>query len=140
MNDIELYFQYRCEKGLRERNLSGKKEYEERLKYEIEIVTQMGFCGYFLIVSDILTWALDRKIPIGPGRGSVAGSLIAYALKITHLDPIKYGLIFERFLNPSRVGIPDHQEILKTLNTTTDLTTEQLYFILESGEYMNVRI
>lgn len=107
MNDTELYFKYRCEKGLKERGLSGKKEYEERIAYEIRIITQMEFCGYFLVVSDILTWALDRKIPVGPGRGSVAGSLVAYALKITHLDPIKYGLIFERFLNPDRVSMPD---------------------------------
>ena len=95
--------------GLDER-LKGKpapEEYIERLKYEISVINQMGFPGYFLIIADVIQACKDRGIPIGPGRGSAAGSLVAYAMKITELDPIKYGLIFERFLNPERVTMPD---------------------------------
>ena len=108
-NDLNLYFQYRCEKGLKSLGLAEKVEYQERLKYEIEVITRMGFPGYFLIVSDILTWAKANKIPVGPGRGSAAGSLVAYSLGITHpqIDPIRYNLLFERFLNPDRVSMPD---------------------------------
>lgn len=107
MNDLELYFQFRCEKGLAKRGLAGKQEYAERLEYEIQTIKSMGYVGYFLIVSDMLCWALAQGIPVGPGRGSAAGSLVAYVLEITHLDPIRYGLIFERFLNPDRVSMPD---------------------------------
>jgi DNA polymerase-3 subunit alpha len=107
MTDLELYFQYRCEQGLAKRSLDKDPKYKEQLTYEIGIITKMGYVGYFLIVSDILTWAVSRGIPTGPGRGSVAGSLVAYVLEITHLDPIKYGLIFERFINPARVSMPD---------------------------------
>jgi len=107
MTDLQLYFQFRSEKGLKKRGVAHLVEYQERLKYEISIINTMGFAGYFLVVSDILTWALRNKIPVGPGRGSAAGSLVAFALEITHLDPIKYKLIFERFLNPDRVSMPD---------------------------------
>jgi len=107
MNELQLYFKYRCEKGLKKRGLAGRAEYKKRLDYEIRIIEVMDFPGYFLIVSDIVTWAKDNGISVGPGRGSAAGSLVAYALEITHLDPIKYGLVFERFLNPSRVSYPD---------------------------------
>ncbi|MBT5577680.1 MAG: DNA polymerase III subunit alpha [Porticoccaceae bacterium] len=81
--------------------------YLERLKFELDIIIQMGFPGYFLIVMDFIGWAKDNQIPVGPGRGSGAGSLVAYALKITDLDPIEYDLLFERFLNPERVSMPD---------------------------------
>ncbi|MCX2781594.1 DNA polymerase III subunit alpha [Microbulbifer thermotolerans] len=81
--------------------------YEERLRFELDIIIQMGFPGYFLIVMDFIQWAKDHDIPVGPGRGSGAGSLVAYALKITDLDPLQYDLLFERFLNPERVSMPD---------------------------------
>lgn len=82
-------------------------EYKKRLEFEISVIDKMGFCGYFLIVQDFIRWAKDRDIPVGPGRGSGAGSLVAYSLKITDLDPMNYGLIFERFLNPERISMPD---------------------------------
>ena len=84
-----------------------RDSYYQRLKFELDIIIQMGFPGYFLIVMDFICWAKDNKIPVGPGRGSGAGSLVAYALKITDLDPIEYDLLFERFLNPERVSLPD---------------------------------
>ncbi|MEZ5887122.1 MAG: DNA polymerase III subunit alpha [Paracoccaceae bacterium] len=83
------------------------EEYEDRLKFELGIIEQMGFPGYFLIVADFIKWAKDHHIPVGPGRGSGAGSLVAYALTITDLDPLRYSLLFERFLNPERVSMPD---------------------------------
>jgi len=83
------------------------KEYEDRLKFELDIITKMGFSGYFLIVADFISYAREHDIPVGPGRGSAAGSLAAYSLTITNIDPIQYGLIFERFLNPERISMPD---------------------------------
>ncbi|MDP5086627.1 MAG: DNA polymerase III subunit alpha, partial [Yoonia sp.] len=82
-------------------------EYEKRLEFELGIIEGMGFPGYFLIVADFIKWAKDNGIPVGPGRGSGAGSLVAYALLITDLDPLRYSLLFERFLNPERVSMPD---------------------------------
>jgi DNA polymerase-3 subunit alpha len=82
-------------------------EYEERLEYELGVINQMGFPGYFLIVMEFIGWAKENGIPVGPGRGSGAGSLVAYALDITNLDPLRYDLLFERFLNPERVSMPD---------------------------------
>lgn len=99
--------------GLEERlallEISGeaRKPYEERLEFELGIIERMGFPGYFLIVSDFIKWAKAHDIPVGPGRGSGAGSLVAYSLKITNLDPLRFGLLFERFLNPERVSMPD---------------------------------
>ncbi|MDG6777879.1 DNA polymerase III subunit alpha [Thiomicrorhabdus sp. zzn3] len=84
-----------------------REEYYARIKFELDIILQMGFPGYFLIVADFIQWAKNHQIPVGPGRGSGAGSLVAYALKITDLDPIEYDLLFERFLNPERVSMPD---------------------------------
>ena len=81
--------------------------YWQRLEYEIDILVKMGFAGYFLVVADIINYARKQRIPVGPGRGSAAGSLVAYALGITELDPLAYGLFFERFLNPERVSPPD---------------------------------
>ena len=83
------------------------KEYQDRLDFELGIIENMGFPGYFLIVADFIQWAKDHEIPVGPGRGSGAGSLVAYALTITDLDPLRYNLLFERFLNPERVSMPD---------------------------------
>ncbi|MFN3522972.1 MAG: DNA polymerase III subunit alpha [Phenylobacterium sp.] len=83
------------------------EDYEARLEREIGVICQMGFSGYFLIVSDFIKWAKARGIPVGPGRGSGAGSLVAWSLTITDLDPLRYGLLFERFLNPERVSMPD---------------------------------
>lgn len=84
-----------------------RKVYVERLDFELDIIIQMGFPGYFLIVADFIKWAKDQDIPVGPGRGSGAGSLVAWVLTITDLDPLKLGLLFERFLNPERVSMPD---------------------------------
>lgn len=81
--------------------------YTDRLRAELEVVRRMDFPGYFLIVADIVRWARDNQVPVGPGRGSAAGSLISYALGITAIDPLRYGLIFERFLNPERISMPD---------------------------------
>ncbi|GAA4775730.1 DNA polymerase III subunit alpha [Stakelama sediminis] len=86
---------------------AARKSYFERLDYELGIIVQMGFPGYFLIVADFIQWAKAHDIPVGPGRGSGAGSLVAWALTITDLDPLKLGLLFERFLNPERVSMPD---------------------------------
>ncbi|MCL5778582.1 DNA polymerase III subunit alpha [Limibaculum sp. FT325] len=83
------------------------QDYEARLDFELGVIEQMGFPGYFLIVADFIKWAKAHDIPVGPGRGSGAGSLVAYALTITDLDPLRYGLLFERFLNPERVSMPD---------------------------------
>ena len=83
------------------------KPYRERLAFELDVITDMGFPGYFLIVSEFIKWAKEHGIPVGPGRGSGAGSLVAYSLQITDLDPLQWGLLFERFLNPERVSMPD---------------------------------
>ena len=85
---------------------ANKKIYEDRLKHEINIINSMDYASYFLIVSDYIRWAKKNSIPVGPGRGSGAGSLVAYCLDITDLDPIEYDLIFERFLNPDRISMP----------------------------------
>ena len=85
----------------------GESDYEERLAFELDIITRMKFPGYFLIVADFIKWAKAQGIPVGPGRGSGAGSVVAWALTITDLDPMRFGLLFERFLNPERVSMPD---------------------------------
>lgn len=84
-----------------------RPEYDERLDVELKVINQMGFPGYFLIVMEFIQWSKDNNVPVGPGRGSGAGSLVAYALKITDLDPLEFDLLFERFLNPERVSMPD---------------------------------
>ncbi|MEP5029043.1 MAG: DNA polymerase III subunit alpha, partial [Marinomonas sp.] len=101
-----------AEEGLKGRlaiipHAADVSEYEARLEFELGIIEGMGFPGYFLIVADFIKWAKDQGIPVGPGRGSGAGSLVAYALLITDLDPLRYSLLFERFLNPERVSMPD---------------------------------
>ncbi|MCJ8277654.1 MAG: DNA polymerase III subunit alpha, partial [Bdellovibrionales bacterium] len=106
------------EEGLKERFEESKAKgepvdeadypkYYERLEYELSVITNMGFIGYFLIVQDFIKWGKENNVPVGPGRGSGAGSLVAWCLKITDLDPVRYSLIFERFLNPERVSMPD---------------------------------
>ena len=92
---------------LQEMNINSPSSYQERLNYELEIINNMGFAGYFLIVADFVNWAKNNEIAVGPGRGSGAGSVVAWSLSITDLDPLQYGLLFERFLNPERVSMPD---------------------------------
>ncbi|MDD2325392.1 MAG: DNA polymerase III subunit alpha [Alphaproteobacteria bacterium] len=87
--------------------ITDRKPYEERLAYELDVIIKMGFPGYFLIVSDFIKWSKNNKVPVGPGRGSGAGSVVAWCLLITDLDPLRFGLLFERFLNPERVSMPD---------------------------------
>lgn len=117
---IDTYFAHLSRQGLEERlNVlypvaqrdedwaEIRKPYDERIEYEINIINSMGFPGYFLIVMDFIQWSKNNGVPVGPGRGSGAGSLVAYSLKITDLDPLRYELLFERFLNPERVSMPD---------------------------------
>jgi DNA polymerase III subunit alpha len=105
----EAFFRKLCREGLRQRfgASADEPELRDRLEYEMSVMEQMGFVSYFLIVWDFIKWAKDHGIPVGPGRGSAAGSLVAYALGITDCDPLRFGLIFERFLNPERVSPPD---------------------------------
>ncbi len=116
--DVNSFLQHQSRQGLEKRlqsildpaasDYAAKvKEYQDRLELELNVIIQMGFPGYFLIVADFIQWAKDHAIPVGPGRGSGAGSLVAYALTITDLDPIALELLFERFLNPERVSMPD---------------------------------
>ena len=107
---IEEYFRAESYRGLEVRIGKQSEEnqhYWDRLNIELNVINDMGFPGYFLIVADFIQWAKDHEIPVGPGRGSGAGSLVAWALKITDLDPLPYDLLFERFLNPERVSMPD---------------------------------
>jgi DNA polymerase-3 subunit alpha len=114
---IEAYFRALSERGLDERLLRRfaddaerereRPRYIERLQFELATIVKMGFAGYFLIVADFIVWAREHGCPVGPGRGSGAGSVVAWALKITDLDPLQYQLLFERFLNPERVSMPD---------------------------------
>lgn len=103
----ESYLETLAWEGLRERYDEITDEIEERLKHELEVIENMGYAAYFLIVQDFIQYAKSKDIPVGPGRGSAAGSLVCYALGITNVDPLKYGLIFERFLNPDRIQLPD---------------------------------
>lgn len=109
----ESFFKHLCQEGL-ERLISDnlipheqRDIYQARLDSEMDLITRMGFIGYFLVVSDFIQWAYRVGIPVGPGRGSAAGSLVAWTLQITNIDPIKYNLLFERFLNPERISMPD---------------------------------
>ena len=101
------YLKMLCQKGLKERYGEPAGELEERLSYELGVIEKMGFTDYFLIVWDFIRFAREKGIMVGPGRGSAAGSIVAYALRITDIDPIRYKLLFERFLNPERVSMPD---------------------------------
>ena len=114
---IDGYLRSRAHEGLEKRlaelypggaaREAARAEYEARLKFELKTIIDMGFAGYFLIVADFINWAQGHGVPVGPGRGSGAGSLVAYSLGITGLDPLRYELLFERFLNPERVSMPD---------------------------------
>ena len=103
----EGYFRELCYKGFQERYPREPKEYKDRLEYEISVISSMGYVNYYLIVWDFIRYAKEQGIPVGPGRGSGAGSIAAYCMHITEVDPMKYALIFERFLNPERVSMPD---------------------------------
>src|SRR5699024_1854523 len=104
----ESWFVKEVEKGLHYRYPNGIPDaVRERAEYEVGVIVQMGFPGYFLVVADFINWAKSNGIRVGPGRGSGAGSMAAYAMRITDLDPLQHGLIFERFLNPDRVSMPD---------------------------------
>lgn len=113
--DVDTHIVNKSQKGLIQRieelTMAGNDidtvAYQNRLDHELTLIAKMGFSGYFLIVADFIAWARDNDIPVGPGRGSGAGSLVAYALGITDIDPIAFGLLFERFLNPDRVSMPD---------------------------------
>ena len=103
----EEYFRELCETGFRERYPDAPQSYRDRLEYEIGVISQMGYVNYYLIVWDFIRYAKETGVPVGPGRGSGAASIAAYCLHITEIDPMKYALIFERFLNPERVSMPD---------------------------------
>src|SRR5439155_6555585 len=113
--DLDSYLRKVAADGLEKRfsELAGRgvkfdaDQYRERLKRELDVIVKMGFSGYFLIVWDFINWSKSQGIPVGPGRGSGAGSIVAYARTITDLNPIPYNLLFERFLNPERVSMPD---------------------------------
>lgn len=104
---LETYLAHLSWQGLKVRYPDANAEVEARLRYELEVIQKTGFAGYFLVVWDFIKFAKDRGISVGPGRGSAAASLIAYCLGITNIDPLRYGLIFERFLNPERISMPD---------------------------------
>lgn len=109
----DSFFRYMCQKGLKQLcddeliPLQKFATYQARLDLEMDLIISMGFVGYFLVVSDFIQWAYRNGIPVGPGRGSAAGSLVAWSLQITNIDPLKYNLLFERFLNPERITMPD---------------------------------
>ena len=105
--DGDAYFETLCRQGFARRYPNGSEEYMQQLEYEMAMIRRMGFVEYFLIVSDFIGYAKRQSIPVGPGRGSAAGSMVAYCLDITDVDPMKYSLYFERFLNPERVSMPD---------------------------------
>lgn len=151
-SDINRFFKEEVFKGYKNRmlqqfpneadRLAKNDEYIERLKLEVNTIVKMGFPGYFLIVADVIQWAKEQKLPIGPGRGSAAGSLVAYCLGITDIDPIKYTLLFERFLNPERVSMPDIDTDISAKSRETVLeyikkkyTEEKVAQIVTFGTY-----
>ncbi len=105
--DPDQYLRFLCDEGIKARYSRITEEIKKRLDYELGVIKQMGYAGYFLIVRDFCDYARQQKIPVGPGRGSAAGSIVSYALKITNVDPIRFNLLFERFLNPERISMPD---------------------------------
>lgn len=104
---VESYLDFKVREGMKKRYGTVTKALEERMNYELSVINQMGFPAYFLITWDFINWAKEHDIPVGPGRGSAAGSIVAYALGITDIDPIYHKLMFERFLNPERISMPD---------------------------------
>ncbi len=125
------------EKRLKENNIFHDLDkiqiYKNRLNEELDVISKMGFSGYFLIVSDFVKWSKDNNIPVGPGRGSGAGSIVAWCIQITELDPIKWGLLFERFLNPERVSMPDFD-----IDFCQDRRDEVINYIKSKYGYENV--
>lgn len=107
LDELDAYLKLLCEEGLQRRLPQPAPEVRERLAHELEIIQTMGYAAYFIIVWDFIRYAREQNIPVGPGRGSVSGSLVAYLLEITEINPLLYGLIFERFLNPDRISMPD---------------------------------
>ena len=105
--DADAYFQDQCDRGFAQRYPDAPEAYRQRLDYEMQMIRQMGYVDYFLIVADFVAFARQAGIPVGPGRGSGAGCMVAYCLHITNIEPMKYNLLFERFLNPERVSMPD---------------------------------
>ncbi len=140
MNELDQYFTFKCEKGLAKRGLADLPDYRKRLQFEIDTILRMGYPGYFLIVQDFINWAKNNNIYVGPGRGSAAGALVSYCLGITNLDPIRWNLLFERFLNPDRMGQPDYESALPKAIDNTNLTTDELLDILESGGNDDARL
>lgn len=138
---IGAYFVHVAKQGLEERFQEfdaqslhyDRAEYDARLKVELDIILEMDFPGYFLIVWDFINWAKDHQIPVGPGRGSGAGSLVAYAMRITNLDPLPYELLFERFLNPERVSMPDFD-----IDFCMNRRGEVIQYVTEKYGYHNV--
>ena len=104
--DSDAYLTKLCERGFT-RRYGDRPEVHGRMEYELDMIRRMGFVDYFLIVSDFIGYAKRQRIPVGPGRGSAAGSVVSYCLGITDVDPVQYNLYFERFLNPERVSMPD---------------------------------
>ncbi len=105
--DGDAFLRTLCEAGLKERYGTSSSEIQQRLDFELNVIKKMCFAGHFLITQDFVKYARDNHIPVGPGRGSAAGSIVAYCTGITDVDPIKYNLLFERFLNPVRISMPD---------------------------------
>ena len=105
--DARAYMEKLCWEGFERRYPGGSEEYRERLRYELDMIARMGFVEYFLIVADFVNYAKSQGIPVGPGRGSGAGSMAAYCMRITDVDPMRYSLFFERFINPERGSMPD---------------------------------
>ncbi|MBR2186568.1 MAG: DNA polymerase III subunit alpha, partial [Lachnospiraceae bacterium] len=105
--DSFAYLKYLCDKGFKERYPGDDGSLYDRMLYELSVIETMGFVDYFLIVWDYINYSKEHGIPVGPGRGSAAGSIVAYSLKITDIDPVRYDLLFERFLNPERISMPD---------------------------------
>jgi DNA polymerase-3 subunit alpha len=105
--DADVYLKHQCDQAIGQRYPKVTKDLRDRLDYELGVIRQMGYAGYFMIVKDFCDYARSQKIPVGPGRGSAAGSIVSYLLGITSADPIRFGLLFERFLNPERISMPD---------------------------------
>ena len=131
--DSEQYLHYLTHHGLEELGFAGNQEYANRLDYELGIIKRMGYCDYFLIVADYVNYARTHDILVGPGRGSGAGSLVSYCLHIFEVDPIKYGLMFERFLNPERQSMPDLD-----VDFQDDRRNEVVAYIQQKYGYDNV--
>jgi len=130
---LDEYLQKQAEAGMRERYPEVTPALQARLSLELEVIKKMGYAGYFLITADFIGYARKMNIPVGPGRGSAAGSLVAYCLRITNLDPLRYDLLFERFLNPERVSMPDID-----IDFCYERREEVIRYVKEKYGYQNV--